>query len=80
MLGGLDTLVFTGGIGEHAPQVRALVCTGLAHLGIELDDLRNARSEPTIGAGRVDVRVVPTDENLVIARHAARLAGSGETT
>jgi acetate kinase len=64
VLGELDTLVFTGGIGEHSAEVRSLVCAGLEHLGIGLD-----------GAGGVRVRVVPTDENLVMARHATRLAG-----
>jgi acetate kinase len=75
VLGGLDTLVFTGGIGEHAPAVRQEVCAGLEHLGVQLDDARNERSDPVIDGGRgVDVRVVSTDENLVMARHAARLA------
>jgi acetate kinase len=63
VLGGLDTLVFTGGIGEHAPRVRQLVCDGLAHLGVDGD------------VGSVRVRVVSTHENVVVARHAARLTG-----
>lgn len=77
VLGGLDTLVFTGGIGEHAPRVRALVCAGLAHLGVALARERNERGDAVIDddTGRVRVRIVPTDENLVVARHAARLAG-----
>jgi acetate kinase len=77
VLGGIDTLVFTGGIGEHAPVVRALVCEGLAHLGVVVDADRNERSNAAIGAGAgaVAVRVVATDENLVVARHAARLTG-----
>jgi acetate kinase len=74
VLGGIDTLVFTGGIGEHAPEVRALACAGLAHLGIVLELDRNQRSDAVISGGDVTVRVVATDENLVIARHAARLA------
>jgi acetate kinase len=74
VLGGIDTLVFTGGIGEHAPSVRAIACAGLAHLGIVLDLDRNERSDGVISGGDVTVRVVATDENLVIARHAARLA------
>ena len=79
VLGGLDTLVFTGGIGEHAPQVRALACTGLEHLGVALDSERNERADAVIDddTGHVRVRVVRTDENLVIAQHAARLAGFG---
>ena len=79
MLAGLDSLVFTAGIGEHAPEVRALACTGLEHLGVALDSERNERADAVIDddTGHVRVRVVRTDENLVIARHAARLAGFG---
>jgi len=70
-LGGLDALVFTGGIGERAAQVRAEVCQGLEHLGIELDDGANASSAAIISRsnGRCMVRVVETDEDLIIARH-----------
>ena len=69
-LGGLDTLVFSAGIGENCPSVRARVCEGLGHLGIELDAARNAENAPLISApaGRVAVRVMRTDEELVIAR------------
>jgi acetate kinase len=75
VLGGLDTLVFTGGIGEHAPRVRAEVCAGLAHLGIVLDGAHNDRDDPVVDDGRagVRVRVVATDENLMMARHALEL-------
>jgi acetate kinase len=70
VLGGLDTLVFTGGIGEHAAPVRAEVCRGLEHLGISIDSERNARHEAVIGRdGACTVRVVPTDEDLMMARH-----------
>ena len=74
-LGGLDTLVFTGGIGEHAAPVRWRICQGLAFLGIRLDQDRNATHAPVISRenGAVTVRVVPTDENLMIARHTHRL-------
>jgi acetate kinase len=68
-LGGLDTLVFSGGIGEHAPVIRAQICDGLGHLGIELDRNRNDDNEAVIGGGRCDVRIVKTDEEAVIARH-----------
>jgi acetate kinase len=76
-LGGLDILVFTGGIGEHAPTVRELVCRRLGHLGVEIDHERNGAGAAMIsGDGcTVAVRVIPTDENLVAARHAIRLAG-----
>jgi acetate kinase len=69
-LGGLDTLVFAGGIGENAPLIRARICTGLGFLGLELDRKRNARNAPLIstGAGRVAVRVIATNEEVMIAR------------
>ncbi len=75
VLGGLDTLVFTGGIGERAAPVRWLVCQGLTHLGIELDAERNAAHAAIISASgsRCTVRVIPTNEDLMIARHAHRL-------
>ena len=74
-LGGLDALVFTGGIGEHAGLVRERVCEGLAFLGIRLDRGRNAAHAPVISsdAAAVTVRVVPTDEDLMVARHTSRL-------
>jgi len=74
VLGGLDSIVFTGGIGEHAPTVRALVCARLAHLGVLLETDENDRNGAVISRdGAVVVRVVATDENLVMARHALRL-------
>jgi len=74
-LGGLDTLVFAGGIGENAPVIRARICEGLGFLGIELDRARNEGSEPVIsgGASRVDVRVIPTDEEVMIAKAVSSL-------
>jgi len=74
-LGGLDTLVFTGGIGERAAPVRERICHGLAFLGIALDAERNAGHEPVVSSdvSPVTVRVLPTDENAMIARHTARL-------
>ncbi len=79
VLGGLDGLVFTGGIGQHAAVVRAEICATLAHLGIELDAERNSRAEAVISAGgsRCTVRVLATDEERVVARHTARLALAG---
>jgi acetate kinase len=69
-LGGLDTLVFAGGIGENAPTVRALICEGLDFLGIEMDASCNAGSDGVISSAnsRVTVRVIHTDEEIVIAR------------
>jgi acetate kinase len=74
-LGGLDALVFAGGIGENSAVVRQRICAGLEFLGIELNENRNARHEPLIStdAGRIRVRVIRTDEELMIARSAARL-------
>ncbi len=76
-LGGLDTLVFSGGIGENCPPVRSRICEGLGSFGIELDDKRNAANEGVISAaaGRVAVRVIHTDEELMIARSVCRALG-----
>ena len=72
-LGGLDTLVFAGGIGENSPEVRRRICDGLGFLGIAVDERRNATNAPLISPedGRVAVRVIPTDEESLIARDAA---------
>jgi acetate kinase len=69
-LGGLDCLVFTGGIGEHVPLVRELACTGLEALGIELNASFNSTNAPIISSGGAacEVRVMTTNEDLVIAR------------
>jgi acetate kinase len=75
-LGGIDALVFTGGIGEHAPEIRALACAGLGFAGIALDDARNRRGECDVGAGSCVIRVMPTDEDLVLARHALAVAAA----
>ena len=74
-LGGLDALVFTGGIGEHAAAVREQVCARSTWLGIELDAAANTehRSRISSPASRVAVWVLPTNEELVIARHTRRL-------
>jgi acetate kinase len=75
VLGGLDTLVFAGGIGEHAAEVRARICAGLEFLGIDLDPTRNAAHTGVISraGSRVTVRVIPTDEERMIARTVGRL-------
>ena len=76
-LGGLDTLVFSGGIGENASPVRARICDGLGFLGIELEDKRNAANETVISAagGGVTVRVIHTDEERMIAESVCRVLG-----
>jgi len=73
-LGGLDTIVFAGGIGENAYPVRERICEGLGFLGTQLDESRNAKSEGVISAddSRVTVRVITTDEELMIARSVLR--------
>ena len=70
-LGGIDLLVFTGGIGEHSAAVRAAACDGLSRLGISLDAERNIRNEAAIGsdASPAAVYVIATDEDRMIARH-----------
>ena len=74
-LGGMETLVFAGGIGENAPRVRARICDGLGFLGIEIDEKRNAASDGVIStdASRPTVRVIRTDEDLMIARSVSRI-------
>jgi acetate kinase len=69
-LGGLDGLVFTAGIGEHAPEIRARVCAQAAWLGLELDEAANRKRGPSIGKrdARVAILVLATDEESVIAR------------
>ena len=79
-LGGLDTLVFAGGIGEHAPPIRSRICEGLGFLEIEVDPTQNAANAAVISAAasRVAVRVMHTDEELTIARSVCRILGFGQ--
>jgi acetate kinase len=76
-LGGLDTLVFAGGIGENAPLIRERICEGIGFLGITLDNVRNAANASLISgeASPVTVRVIRTDEELMIARSVSRVLG-----
>jgi acetate kinase len=80
VLGGLDSLVFAGGIGENAPVVRARICEGLGFLGIELDGSRNLAHADVISAdnSRATVRVMRTDEEIMIARSVCHVLGLGE--
>ncbi len=75
VLGGLDALVFTGGIGEKSSVIRSRICAGLEYLGIEIDQRPNEANEKKIGVagGRVGIYVIPTDEEWVIARSVYRL-------
>jgi acetate kinase len=80
VLGGADALVFTAGVGEHVPRLRADTLRGLAALGVVLDPARNAAEDPgprriSAGTSRVEVLVVPTDEELAIARQVRDLLG-----
>lgn len=79
VLGGLDQLVFAGGIGEHASVVRARICSGLDFLGIEVDHRRNAEHAPLISAdvSRVKVRVIHTEEEIMIARTVTDILNLG---
>ena len=78
-LGGLDTLVFAGGIGENAARVRARACDGLGFLGIELEEKQNVANAGVISAAasRVAVRVIRTDEEYMIAKTVCRVLGLG---
>ncbi len=89
--GGVDTLVFAGGIGERSAPIRARICAGLEFLGVHVDPARNAAHSPVISPddGHVTVRVIPTDEETTIARetwatlngaaHADAQAGRGKS-
>ena len=74
-LGGLDALVFTGGIGENAPSIRARVCHAASWLGIDFDPAHNEQSGPRISSSssRVSAWVIPTNEELMIAEHTRQL-------
>jgi acetate kinase len=78
-LGGLDTLVFAGGIGENAPLVRARICDQLGFLGIALSESRNSDSAGVISTdvSPATVRVIATDEDLMIARSVYRILETG---
>ena len=76
-LGGLDVLVFSGGIGEHAPVLRAMVAARLGWLGAVLDEAANRAAAPRISAAgsRIELRIIPTDEELIIAEHTVAALG-----
>jgi acetate kinase len=76
-LGGLDALVFTGGVGERSPEVRAGAAEGLGFLGVAVDAQRNGRGDEEIGVGPVRVLVVEAREDLEIARGTRRVLGAG---
>jgi acetate kinase len=78
-LGGIDALVFTAGIGEHAPLIRDRVCRLAAWLGVQLDPAANETGGPRISldGSPVAAWVIPTNEELMIARHTLALTGTG---
>jgi acetate kinase len=77
-MGGFDALVFTAGIGEHAPEIRRRVCEKSAWLGLDIDEASNQAGHPrlTKPSTRTSAWMIPTDEDLTIARHTARLVGT----
>jgi acetate kinase len=79
-LGGLDALVFTGGIGEHAASIRARICRDASWLGLELDEEANANGGPSVSRkdSRVSAWVIPTNEEWMIALHTRRTLGAGD--
>jgi acetate kinase len=77
VLGGIDALVFTAGIGENSPEIRRRICEACSWLGLELDPDANSRKGPRISKPQSKVAswVVPTNEELMIARHTGKLLG-----
>ena len=77
-LGGLDAIVFTAGIGEHAAEIRAGVCADARWLGVAFDEGANAKDGPRISlpGSKVSAWVIPTNENLMVALHTRRLLDS----
>jgi len=82
VLGGLDTLVFTAGVGTYAPPIRERICDGMEFLGLRLDAVRNEASAPVISRddSAVTIRVIKTDEELIIARHTGKLLDQDQET
>ena len=75
VLNGLDTLIFSGGIGENAPVIRSRICKGFNYLGIEIDEKENKKNATVISTGnsKVKVYVIPTDEEIIIAKSTKEL-------
>ena len=79
-LGGFDALVFTAGIGEHAPEIRRRVCEKASWLGLEIDEAANVAGGPRItkGDSKTSAWMISTDEDMMIARHTWRLIGESK--
>lgn len=75
VLGGLDTLIFTGGIGENSAAIRFNICENLDSFGIKLDSILNSQNAPLLSSNtsKVSVRIIPTNEELMIARHTSQI-------
>jgi acetate kinase len=80
-MSGLDTLVFSAGIGEHAPDIRAQICQSLHFLGLDLDEKSNAANAALISSkqSHIKVRIIPTDEEFIIAQTVADFLKSGDS-
>jgi acetate kinase len=80
VLGGIDTLVFTAGIGENSPQIRERICAGMGHLGLILDPRANQANAARISTAEssASIRVIPTNEELMIARHTLAVLRQAE--
>jgi acetate kinase len=81
VLGGVDGLVFTAGIGENSPEIRRRICSASRWLGLEIDPQANASNGPKISGAhsKVSAWVIPTNEELIIAKHTGELLGSMQT-
>ena len=81
VLGGVDSLIFSGGIGERAAAIRERICAGQQYLGIRIDPARNAAHAPVISSAdsAVTVRVIHTDEEAMIVRHTLEVLGLRRT-
>ena len=75
MLGGLDTLVFTAGIGENSSEIRRRICENTEYLGLKIDERRNTNNDKIISSenSKIVVRVMKTNEELMIARHSKNI-------
>jgi acetate kinase len=82
VLGGIDTLIFSGGIGENAPAIRQRICENLSFLGIELDSKRNQENNGliSIDTSKVAVRIIPTDEAWMMAQIVNQMIRDGKIT
>ena len=78
VMGGLDAIVFTGGIGENSSVVRERICRGLEFLGVKLSTQKNRRSSTSIGTGKTDVLVIHTNEELAIAQDTRRVVAEAK--